>query len=97
MKAVRDPEGVEVSTLLAACPLAGRQLLEIGCGKGTLTWQVASLPRQVVGIDQDAAVLEQAHTARPAGVTNVSLLRAAAEALPFRSEVFDLAVFASSF
>jgi 2-polyprenyl-3-methyl-5-hydroxy-6-metoxy-1,4-benzoquinol methylase len=63
MKAVRDPEGVEASTLLAACPLAGRQLLEIGCGKGTLTWQVASLPRQVVGIDQDAAALGQAFAA----------------------------------
>jgi ubiquinone/menaquinone biosynthesis C-methylase UbiE len=60
MKAIRDPEGAELRHLEAACPLDGKDVLEIGCGAGWLTWQYAALPRHVVGIDPDADSLAQA-------------------------------------
>jgi ubiquinone/menaquinone biosynthesis C-methylase UbiE len=97
MKALRDPERAQVRALVAACPLADKRILEIGCGSGQLTWQYAGIPRQVVGIDPEAAALDQAKIDRPASISNVSLLRAVCEALPFPSHVFDVALFASSF
>lgn len=65
MKALRDPEGVEVSRLLAASQIPGKRVLEIGCGSGKLTWLYAGLPRQVVGIDPVASELRQAKADRP--------------------------------
>jgi len=97
MKALNDPEGAELSHLVAACSLPGRHILEIGCGNGKLTWQYAGLPRQVVGIDPDASVLRQATVNRQASSSNVSFLRAVGEALPFPPRVFDVVLFASSF
>jgi 2-polyprenyl-3-methyl-5-hydroxy-6-metoxy-1,4-benzoquinol methylase len=53
----------------------GQRLLDVGCGPGTLTADLARLvaPGQVVGIDVAAAVLDEARDhAAAAGVGNVS-------------------------
>jgi len=92
----RDPEGAELSHLAAACQPAGRDLLEIGCGAGTLTWQYAGLPRKVVGIDPAAAPLRQAKGAGPAPLPHVAFIQAKGEALPFPAHTFDIVLFASS-
>ncbi len=97
MKALRDPEGAQLSALVAACALDGKRTLEIGCGSGQLTWQYAGLPRQVVGIDQEPSVLREAAAGRPDSISNVSLLQARAQALPLPSRFFDVVLFASSF
>jgi 2-polyprenyl-3-methyl-5-hydroxy-6-metoxy-1,4-benzoquinol methylase len=97
VEALRDPEGAEVSHLMAACPLPGKRILEIGCGRGKLTWQYAGLPEQIVGIDTDASVLRQAKDDRPASIANVTILQAVGEALPFVPQTFDIVLFASSF
>ncbi len=96
MNPLRDPEGAELSHLVAACLPAGRDLLEIGCGAGTLTWQYAGLPHKVVGIDPAASELRQAKGAGPALLTHVAFIQAKGEALPFRPQAFDIALFASS-
>jgi ubiquinone/menaquinone biosynthesis C-methylase UbiE len=97
MKAIADPEGAELSHLVAACPLDGRSVLEVGCGPGTLTWQYAGLPRRVVALDPDASVLRQAEIDRPAASSNVTFLQAVGEALPTPSRTFDTVLFSSSF
>ena len=97
MEALRDPEGVELSHLVAACPLPGNRMLEIGCGAGRLTWQYAGLTGQVVGIDPDAFELRQAKDDRPVSIVNVSILQAVCEALPFSNQTFEVVLFASSF
>ncbi len=96
MKALPDPEGAELSHLMAACQPSAKAILEIGCGAGKLTWQYAGLPRQVAGIDPAISTLRQAQLAGPASPVQVSFLLAMGEALPFRSQVFDVALFASS-
>jgi ubiquinone/menaquinone biosynthesis C-methylase UbiE len=96
LKALRDPECAELNHLVAACQLPGTHFLEIGCGNGVFTWQYAGLPWQVVGIDPDEFDILQAKTDRPASLSNVSLTRAAGEALSFPSRFFDIALFASS-
>jgi 2-polyprenyl-6-hydroxyphenyl methylase/3-demethylubiquinone-9 3-methyltransferase len=97
VEALRDPEGAEVRHLMAACSLPGKRILEIGCGGGQLTWQYAGLPEQVVGIDPDASVLRQAKDDGPASISNVAILQAVGEALPFVPHTFDIVLFASSF
>ncbi len=95
MRPQRDPEGAELSRLLAACQLSDKSILEIGCGAGQLTWQYAGLPRRVMGIDPAASELRQAqsHAAR---APHIAFIQAKGEALPFRSQAFDVALFASS-
>jgi 2-polyprenyl-6-hydroxyphenyl methylase/3-demethylubiquinone-9 3-methyltransferase len=97
MRPLRDPEGAELSHLAAACQLSGKAILEIGSGAGRLTWQYAALPRRVAGIDPAASELRQAQrSAQQAPAPHVSFIQAMGEGLPFRSQAFDVALFASS-
>ncbi len=96
MRPMRDPEGSELSHLVAACQPKATAILEIGCGTGNLTWQYADLPRQVVGIDLTMTDLRQAKNATPTPAPHISFIQAKGEALPFRSQAFDVALFASS-
>ncbi len=96
MRPQRDPEGAELSHLVAACQPSAKAILEIGSGAGKLTWQYAALPRQVVGIDPVASELRLAQGTAPAAARHVSFIQAVGENLPFRPQAFDVALFASS-
>jgi 2-polyprenyl-3-methyl-5-hydroxy-6-metoxy-1,4-benzoquinol methylase len=64
-----DPEENETHALLTlADPLAGKRVLEVGCGDGRLTWRYASGAGRVTGIDPDAAKLERARHDCPAAL-----------------------------
>lgn len=96
MKPLRDPEGAELSHLLAACELPGARVLEIGCGNGFLTRQYAALPALVAAIDPNAEDLREAAqlSAQP---QKVFFSQATAERLPFPAAAFEVVLFASSF
>lgn len=96
MRPLRDPEGAELSHLVAACQPSAKAILEIGCGAGKLTWQYAGLPRRVAGIDPAASELRLAQRAAPTTAPHVSFIQAVGEGLPFPSHTFDIALFASS-
>ena len=50
-----DPEDSETTALFDfAGNLAGKRVLEIGCGDGRLTWRYADRAARVVAIDPDA-------------------------------------------
>jgi ubiquinone/menaquinone biosynthesis C-methylase UbiE len=72
-----------VPTLAAHVPIDGHgQLLDVGCGPGTVAIELAARFDTVVGIDPDDAMLEQAaQRARAAGVDNVRWVLAVAEEL----------------
>lgn len=97
MKPLLDPEGAELEHLIAACELSGAAVLEIGCGNGSLTWQYASLPALVIGIDPKVTDLHEARNRRQASLSNVYFTQAIGEALPFQFQVFDVVLFSSSF
>ena len=73
-------------------PLAADMLvLDVACGAGHVSEQVASHVRQVVGIDLTPALLNLgAERLRGAGVGNVLLQEGNAEALPFVDASFDV-------
>ena len=97
MEPLRDPEGLEAKNLILASRITGKDVLEIGCGGGWLTWQYADIVEKVFGIDPSFLDLQKARTSQPARVVNVSLIQSKGEVLPFPPDVFDSVVFSSSF
>lgn len=71
----------------------GLDLLDVGCGPGTITRDLAKLvaPGRVVAVDAAAPILEEAAaTCAAAGVHNVEFRQADAEALPFDDGSFHV-------
>lgn len=89
------PPGIDASSIIARtfAPLAGKRLLDIGCGAGALARSLADLGARVSGVDPNAEALEFTREAVPAGTFHV----AGAEALPFAGRSFDGAIFLNSF
>lgn len=72
---------------------AGMSILDVGCGPGTLTIDLARVvaPGKVVGVDASEDVLERAREEESTSeVTNVSFEQANAYALPFADHTFDV-------
>ncbi|WP_461144353.1 methyltransferase domain-containing protein [Salinifilum aidingensis] len=69
----------------------GRSVLDVGCGPGTITADLAGRvsPGRVLGIDPAAAVLEQARE-HAAGLDNVAFARGDATALEVGADAFDI-------
>jgi SAM-dependent methyltransferase len=73
-----------VSTLTAECGLDGSgRLLDVGCGPGILTVELAPSFDDAIGLDPDADMLaEGARRAAEAGVDNIRWVEAVAESIP---------------
>jgi len=92
----RDPEGIETRHLHNLVNFANLRVLEVGCGDGRLTRRYAALTGQIAAIDPDPVRLTTAVENGTAALTQVTFVQAHAEALPFHSERFDLAILAWS-
>ncbi|AIR91548.1 class I SAM-dependent methyltransferase [Pseudomonas cremoricolorata] len=84
-------QGSEFALLQAE--LAGRgdaRLLDLGCGAGHVSFQVAPLVGQVVAYDLSQSMLDVvASAARERGLNNIVTERGGAERLPFDDGAFD--------
>lgn len=72
---------------------AGMSVLDVGCGPGTVTVDLARLvgPGKVIGVDAATPILESARElAASSGVDNVSFEYANAYKLPFEDNTFDV-------
>ena len=75
--------------------LAGRRALEVldvGCGTGFLTFELAARGHRVTGVDFAAAMIAEARRKAAALGLAVALEEADAEALPFAPASFDLVI-----
>lgn len=82
--------------LLQQLNRGANRILDVGCGDGTLTFELARLARQVVGIDDAQLPLNLARIqfAQRPGVKAPHVARADARMLPFSSDWFDCVVMA---
>jgi 2-polyprenyl-3-methyl-5-hydroxy-6-metoxy-1,4-benzoquinol methylase len=63
-------------------PLRGQTVLEYGCGNAAVSCAFAPRAKRLIGVDIDAAAIEEGHErVRAAGVSNVSLELHSAEAI----------------
>jgi SAM-dependent methyltransferase len=81
---------VALGCLAGAAP-GGEPVIEVGCGAGHLTWQIAELlePRAVLGLERELYLL---WIARHQLAPRASFVCGDARVLPVRSDAFSLAV-----
>jgi ubiquinone/menaquinone biosynthesis C-methylase UbiE len=96
VKSIRDPECAELNHLVYACPLTGKNILEIGCGEGKLTRQYEGMPRKLIGIDPEISDLRIARQNKTTKNHQMFFIQAIGENLPFPSQTLDAVIFASS-
>jgi len=94
MKGVRrDPERIEVRTLLRRLPLKGARVLEVGCGDGRLTRRIAGVARVVEALDPDSEGIERARHLLPSRLAGKVQFRVGSgERLPFGGGSFPVAI-----
>jgi SAM-dependent methyltransferase len=74
-------------------PVAGRRVLEVGCGSGVFLRAAADRGAQVVGVDASAALVELARARAPEAELHVGDM----QFLPFADDVFDVVAGFNSF
>ena len=65
MTILRDPEGTETAILHGLVEFKGKDVLEIGCGNGRLTWRFANQAQMVIAIDPDGESIVEAVKNKP--------------------------------
>lgn len=70
---------------------AGERILDLGCGDGNYTAEIAMLAGLAVGVDRSAAMLTTARSRLGASSTS-RLIRADGAALPFADRTFDAVI-----
>jgi SAM-dependent methyltransferase len=68
----------------------GHDVLELGCGAAQWTFALLEQGARAVGVDLSARQLQHAGMRRSAGSRDVGLIQGDAEALPFKSGLFDI-------
>lgn len=87
----RDPENKESKMLHQFADFAGKQILEVGCGEGRLTWKYAKHVKEVVAFDieHDAIRIARADAAMNAS-EHVLFFNSSAKHMPLEKESFDI-------
>lgn len=91
---ILDPYGQFIKEITAHCDLSDKTILEVGCGQGRITHDLARHARRVVAIDSDERALQTARSRINA--ENVTFLRCRGESLAFPEGCFDLVVYSLS-
>ena len=92
-----DPAGNEISALLEMADVRGKDVLEVGCGDGRLTWRYAQETASVLAIDPDAEEIAKARLATPKSThAHVDFRTANINAIALPARRYDLALFSWS-
>ncbi len=84
------PEGLREADARLLGPVAGRRVLEIGCGAASAARWLVKEGAEVVAADLSAGMLRQARLAENRSGVRVPLVQCDALALPFASGGFDV-------
>lgn len=86
------PEGLDEQDAGLLGPVAGTDVLEVGCGAGQCTRWLRSRGARAIGVDLSAGMLRRGlELGRRPGSPGATLLQADARRLPFGDGSFDLA------
>ncbi len=97
MVKIVDPDGNETRVIHELVEFDGKDVVEIGCGNGRMTWRYAHAAASVLGLDPDEAAIASAIESTPAElVTQVSFRTQDISTVKLPRESFDVAVLAWS-
>ncbi len=92
-----DPEGRDLAAMKRYVSFQDKDILEIGCGDGRLTFQYAPLARSVIAVDPSSRAIAAARKQLPKELRAKLRLRVArGESLPMRDDSFDVVLYAWS-
>lgn len=75
-------------------PLAGKTVLEVGCGDGRITFRLAPLCERIIGVDKEPRFIEVAQrNLSSTKMTNVQFKEMDAQSLDLPAESVDLVLF----
>ena len=96
MTVAADPEGVSAQAIADFVDLGERKILEIGCGKGRLTFPLAEIAGHITAIDPVEEDIRKAIEGTPAHLKQkIEFIPQSIEAYkhPESSAPFDLSIF----
>jgi ubiquinone/menaquinone biosynthesis C-methylase UbiE len=94
---VVDPDRLEITAIRELVDVAGRRVLEIGCGDGRITFQYAAAASSVLALDTDEDVIDAARADAPGELREkVRFEIADAAQIELPAGEFDLALFSWS-
>jgi 2-polyprenyl-3-methyl-5-hydroxy-6-metoxy-1,4-benzoquinol methylase len=97
MAMVVDPDGVELETILGLVDLRERQVVEVGCGDGRLSFVCAQEGADVFAFDPDEEAIATARAETPAELRRrIRFEVAHAREIELPKGEFDLALFSWS-
>ena len=91
---IQDPTNQYITTIRSHCDISGKEILEIGCGKGRITRDLARHAKRVVATDPDTVSLAEAQAAFAAG--NVEFLQTPAGVPDLPAGTFDVVIYTLS-
>ncbi|MEK7649000.1 MAG: class I SAM-dependent methyltransferase [Patescibacteria group bacterium] len=91
MKRVKD---TFLSVIQRVVPLQGKDVLDIGCGNGSRTAEIAQVCAHVSGVDPDPKAVR---IAQRLGIANCEIFQKSADRLWFKNAVFDVVIFTLSY
>lgn len=90
-----DPSSNFIKAILKNSDISNKTILEIGCGSGRITRDLAKYAKSVIAIDPDAQSLQKAINAIK--FENVTFIKGSGEDLSFlKNKVFDVVVYSLS-
>ncbi len=97
MPVLLDPEEAETRILHTLIDFTGKDVLEVGCGDGRMTWRFASSARSVLALDPVAQSIAEAQAVAAAQPrSNARFQVADITTAKVSPATFDVAVFAWS-
>jgi ubiquinone/menaquinone biosynthesis C-methylase UbiE len=92
-----DADGSEQRAIHELVDFTGKNVLEIGCGSGRVTWSYADCAASALAVDPREKDIAQARQRTPLSLRDrVTFLAADATALEFPVGAFDVVVFSRS-
>jgi SAM-dependent methyltransferase len=89
----RITDAIEQRELLRQCsPIAGKRVLDVGCGDGFFSIAIAKAGAVVTGVDTDEEMLSAARASAVRESVPITFVMADARSLPFQDATFDLVV-----
>ncbi len=88
-----DPEGIETGVIHDLVDFKNKEVLEIGCGTGRLTFRIAPGTKSVLAIDPDEDSIEIARERTPSNLrSRIAFMPTSITDVALADNAFDIAV-----